>query len=416
MPPVTPQGPSGPHRLVLRPVRGLRYDHEAVGDLAAATSPPYDVLDQDAVLALESAEPHNVVRLILPRDEESGPAGRYEHAADTLRRWVAEGVLRPDRQPGLYVYEQSAGGRVLQRGLIGAVVLHDFGDRVVLPHEDVMAGPVADRLELMRALDANVEPILLMYDGAGGGAADVIEHVADRAPDVDTTTSDGIRHRMWLVTDPLELDLVARDLAGRQALIADGHHRYAAYRALQSEHAPAAGPWDAGLALLVDLRAYPPHVGAIHRVVAGLDIDEAVARADPLFDTGLADPDGPARGDFVLHDGRGRRVRLRARDTDLVRNRVGGPTQWRGLDTAVLHDVLLGQLWAVPDERVSYHHTLDQALARARADVGVAVELAPVDPAMVLALAAEGVRMPRKSTSFGPKPRTGLVIRTFDEG
>ena len=117
----------------------------------------------------------------------------------------------------------------------------------------------------------------------------------------------------------------------------------------------------------------------------------------------------------MLHDGHGRTARLRPRDPDAVRNRVRGPNQWRGLDTAVLHDVLLDQQWAVPEERVSYHHTLDQALARARADAGVAVELAPVDPAAVLALAADGVRMPRKSTSFGPKPRTGLVIRAFDE-
>jgi uncharacterized protein (DUF1015 family) len=415
MPPVTPQGPSGPPRLVLRPVRGLRYQRDAVGDLAAVTSPPYDVLDRDAVLTLESADPHNVVRLILPRDEESGPEGRYEHAAVTLRRWIDQGLLRPDPEPGLYVYEQSAGGQVLQRGLIGAVVLHDFADRVVLPHEDVMPGPVADRLELMRALGANVEPILLMYDGAGGEAADVIERAADRAPGVQTTTSDGITHSMWRLTDPRELDLVARDLAERQALIADGHHRYAAYRALQSEHAPTEGPWDAGLALLVDLRAYPPHVGAIHRVVAELDLEEAVALASPLFDAGQPGADEPVRGAFVLHDGHGRVVRLVPRDAELVRNRVRGPTQWRGLDTAVLHDVVLAQLWDVADERITYHHTLDQALARARADTGVAIELAPVDPAVVLALAADGVRMPRKSTSFGPKPRTGLVIRTFDK-
>jgi uncharacterized protein (DUF1015 family) len=400
---------------VLRPVRGLRYERSAVGDLAAVTSPPYDVLDPDAVLALESAEPHNVVRLILPREEDSGPEGRYEHAAGTLRRWIDDGVLRADPEPGLYVYEQSAGPRVLQRGLIGAVVLHDFADRVVLPHEDVMPGPVADRLELMRALNANVEPILLMYDGAGGGAAGVVERTAGRAPDEETTTNDGITHRVWRLSDPVDLDLVAEDIARRQALIADGHHRYAAYRALQLEHAPAEGPWDAGLALLVDMRAYPPHVGAIHRVVAGLTLAEAITRADALFDAETPDVDGPRRGDFVLHDGHGRTARLRPRDPDAVRNRVRGPNQWRGLDTAILHDVLLDQQWAVPEERVSYHHTLDQALARARADAGVAVELAPVDPAAVLALAADGVRMPRKSTSFGPKPRTGLVIRAFDE-
>src|SRR5262245_55029839 len=89
--------------LVLNPLRGLRYAADHVSSLAAVTSPPYDVLDGDAVIALESADPHNVVRLILPREEESGPEGRYEHAARTLRDWTDDGTLVPDATPALYV-------------------------------------------------------------------------------------------------------------------------------------------------------------------------------------------------------------------------------------------------------------------------------------------------------------------------
>ena len=40
--------------------------------------------------------------------------------------------------------------------------------------------------------------------------------------------------------------------------------------------------------------------------------------------------------------------------------------------------------------------------------------LKPVELGDVLAVAASGERMPRKSTSFGPKPRTGLVLRLLD--
>jgi uncharacterized protein (DUF1015 family) len=34
--------------------------------------------------------------------------------------------------------------------------------------------------------------------------------------------------------------------------------------------------------------------------------------------------------------------------------------------------------------------------------------------AAVMDIAAHGEQVPRKSTSFGPKPRTGLVLRTVD--
>jgi uncharacterized protein (DUF1015 family) len=149
--------------LELTPFRGLRYDPDRVGSLAAVTSPPYDVVVRpDGLLHLESADPYNIVRLILP--QAGTPAARNEQAADTLRRWLSEGVLAPDTQPGLYVYEQ-ADGTILQRGLIGALRLSEPADGVVLPHEDVIPHVIADRAALMRATSANLEPLLLTYRG-----------------------------------------------------------------------------------------------------------------------------------------------------------------------------------------------------------------------------------------------------------
>src|SRR5262249_46919190 len=157
-----------------------------------------------------------------------------------------------------------------------------------------------------------------------------------------------------------------------------------------------------------------------HRVVAGASIDEAVQRAATMFDAlapVAADRDGsPPAGHIRLADGRGRAVDLVARDPDAVeQNLARAHPGWRGLGTAGLHEVLLGDLWHVPEERVGYHHSADQALAHADAEQGFAVLLAPVAASTVLRLAADGVRMPRKSTSFGPKPRTGLVLRTFQD-
>jgi uncharacterized protein (DUF1015 family) len=416
------------HRgLALLPFHGVRYAGDRVADLAGVTSPPYDVLDADGVLALESADAHNVVRLILPRADDCGPEGRYEHAASTLRSWLLDGVLRVDERAGLYVYEQDAGGAAIQRGLLGNIGLRDPSERIVLPHEDVMAGPVADRLELMRAARANVEPILLMYDGGSGPTAAIVAKVAAGRPLATTETSDGLTHRLWQLADADDLGTIAADLAGRQALIADGHHRYAAYRALQSEYRSARGPgpWDSGLALLVDLRAYPPHVGAIHRVVNGLSLDTALRDLDALFTVVAVDVPDAEQAAAELHSGEllvlgadGTGARLTVRDQRAVDELIARdqPEQWRHLDTAVLHHVLVDHLWRVADDQVGYHHDVPGAMRSAARSGGLAVLLAPVTVESVLDLAAQGVRMPRKSTSFGPKPRTGLVLRTFDSG
>src|SRR5437588_6466315 len=103
--------------LALQPFRAVRYDPARVRSLAAVTSPPYDVIDEDALTRFLAEEPHNVVRLILPQDD-------YGEAAETLRDWLASGVLTVDAEPALYVYEEAAEGLV-QRGLVGALGIHD---------------------------------------------------------------------------------------------------------------------------------------------------------------------------------------------------------------------------------------------------------------------------------------------------
>lgn len=418
-----PELPS-PDGLVLRPFRGVRF---AVDDLAAVTSPPYDLISREDVQTLLDAHPNNVVRLILPGSDQH----RYAEARETMLSWLASGVLATDDLPALYVYEQSGPG-VLLRGLIGDLGLSDPGKRIVLPHENVMPGTVADRLALMRTTESNLEPIFLLYDGDGGFTSRLIADVTTtRRPAVDVLTDDGIAHRLWALTDQEELDGVAAELYGRQALIADGHHRYATYLALQREyHAEGRGPgpWDFGLALLVDSTAYPPDLKAIHRVIPGLPLQEAAARAKGAWQVhdfahveealeALASATGPA---FVLA-GNGPSHLLTDPDPVQVEHAMPAArsARWKSLVTSVLSEFLLPKVWGIQDDERSVlivHHDPAIAVRMARRESGTAVIVRPLNVEDVLAIAAEGERVPRKSTSFGPKPRTGLILRTFATG
>ena len=154
--------PPRPTSLTLLPFRALRY---TAADLSALTSPPYDVIDADAAAELEAVSEHNVVRLILPREDPGSGQDRYARAAQTLVQWRRQGVLAPDPDPALYVYEQAAPGGHVQRGLLGALALSPAEDGVVLPHENTMAGRVSDRLALYTAEDADLAPIFLLHGG-----------------------------------------------------------------------------------------------------------------------------------------------------------------------------------------------------------------------------------------------------------
>ncbi|MFF7380062.1 DUF1015 domain-containing protein [Streptomyces massasporeus] len=418
------------HRgLELTPFRGLRYDPDRVGSLAAVTSPPYDVVVRpDGLHHLESADPHNIVRLILP--QAATPSARNERAADTLRRWLSEGVLTTDPEPGLYVYEQRDGNGMLQRGIIGALRVSDPAEQVVLPHEDVMPHIVADRAALMRATSANLEPLLLTYRGDSSmtTTADLIERTADRPPLLATTTEDGFSHRLWSVTDPEDLAAIQSDLARHQALIADGHHRWATYRRLRTEH-PSPSPWDHGLVLLVDTARYPLRVRAIHRLLHGLPVADAVAALEGHFrvrrlDVPLAEAldtlaDAACAGNAFLLAGDGGFHLVDQPDPDLLARTIPAdrPAAWRTLDATVLHATLLEHVWRISEDspaHIAYIHDTAATVEKAERDGGTAVLMHPVREEVVRDLARQGVTMPRKSTSFGPKPATGLVLRALD--
>lgn len=429
--------------ISLAPFRALRY---AVGPerLGALLCPPYDVIDAAQRAALLASEPHNAVALVLPlapgEIDEDGSA--YRAAAAELTEWTVDGELRVDDLPSLYVYEmrapdpapdsapESADAAVaagtVTRGLLGAVQLRDPADGVILPHENTMAGPVADRLALMEATDANLEPIYLVYDG-GGPASQVVADVEAATSIASSQTPDGVQHRLWAITDPDTQRAVAADLAMRQALIADGHHRYATYRELQARRraTDGPGPWDRGLALLVDTSAYGPSVHPIHRVIAGLDFESArsgAAQRLPCTDfddlpAALAALDDAGDGfHAVITDGR-RAALLGTPSTDVLAasRSADEPAALFDLDVTVLHRIVVAEVWGVADdeETVRYAHDIDEALALAVDVCGTAVLLRAPPVQAVAAVAAAGARMPRKSTLFTPKPASGMVIRRF---
>ena len=430
---------------MLAPFRGVRYAQDRVSGLAEVTSPPYDVIAHDIEDQLMAADPHNVVRLILPRHIQGRPGNEYSDAALLLRAWQDEQILRPDPEPALYVYEQAvtdAGGdaAVIQRGLIGALRLEPLDAGIIRPHEGVAPGPVTGRRQLMEATGANLEPIFLLHDtgepGEPGAARRLIEEAAfARTPLAEAVTADGLRHRIWAITDPAELAAIAADLAAARPVIADGHHRYAAYLDLQRRRRAAGsgpGPWDYGLALLVDARAYPPRVGAIHRVIPHLDPDAAAELAKAAFRV-RALPGGAARlpeaaGELAEASSRGtaflvaggHRAYLLTEPDPLQVDAAmpdGASERWRGLAAAVLQELLISRLWGIPDNErtVGFVHNDAAAAVRAADEVpgGTAVICSPMSAADVYAVAARGELVPRKSTSFDPKPRTGLVLRTF---
>ena len=423
--------PPRPDGLEVRPFRALTYRQHDPQHLARVSSPAYDLVTAAGRERLAGDDPHNIVRLILPHveagdDQDSGHAARDHRsagtAAETLDRWLGDSVLVRDAEPGLWRYEMASPAGPATTGWLGSVALPPPGSVAVLPHEDTFAPAVEGRRALLAATGTDLEPIVLAHDLDPGIAA-LTHRTGTETPTLEVADPDGVRHRLWRVTDPALLAELTAAFAGTAAVIADGHHRFAAAREHQRGGATHAG---AVLALLTPMGPGGLRLQAIHRVVPDLTMDAALTSAVGGFAVReLPVPGGdlaafvrgwPATvgpGTFLVTDGQ-RAAELSA-PTAAVRSAVPAeaPDAWRGLDVVLAHHGLFGQLWGRADDPASVliAHDVDEALRVRRERDGVAVLLHSPSPADVAAVARAGARMPRKSTLFVPKPRTGLVLR-----
>ncbi|GGZ73321.1 MULTISPECIES: DUF1015 family protein [Streptomyces] len=390
--------------LQLRPFRAVRYDADRVGDPSDLLAPPYGELDAAGTRTLRR-HPHHVARLLY--------ADAPHAAARELGRWLRRGVLRRDEQPALYVYQQHHGARILQRGLVGDLMIPREPGQL-LPHEEVSTHMVLQRSAHMSMLRAQFEPLLLAHRGTEEATAQVMDRVTRRSP-VTVARIGKITHSLWACDDARELELVTSGLSVGRALIADGHHRHAACLQLSGD---AAGPWGSSLALLVDTEMYPLRLSAIHRVLPTLEPEKAaraaaeVARVLPLS----GGPRTPEPGELILAGG-GQAWTITDPDPLAVQEALADhPGPWAQLPSAVSDHLLLRHTWSVPDlpGAVTYAHDIRQAIAAASVPGGGSALLLPaISEQAVWDLAGAGVLLPRKSTSFGPKPAAGLAMRVM---
>ncbi|WP_280661410.1 DUF1015 domain-containing protein [Geodermatophilus sp. DF01_2] len=426
-----PPHPAGPG-LEVRPFRALTYRRRDPDHLARVSSPAYDLVGPGGRERLAAADPHNIVRLILPR-VAPGPDGSgadalgrsAAEAAATLRDWQSAEVLEREAEPALWVYAMKpSDGAPATVGWLAAVTLPAAGSRAVLPHEDTFPAAVEGRRALLEATGTDLEPIVLAHD-PHPDVPGLTVAAQDGAPFLEVADADGVRHSLWRVTDP---DLVARvtaALADTEAVIADGHHRFAAAQAHAMTRRGGGGA-DAILALVTPMGPGGLRVQPIHRVVPDLALDEALAAAAADFRVTELPVDGGGPADAVrrwLSDpdqtgllvGDGHRLARLDHPSPQVHGSVPAeaPEAWRGLDVVLAHHGLVHWLWGRTDdpESVLPAHGVEEALRGAQARRGVALLLRAASPADVAAVARAGARMPRKSTLFVPKPRTGLVLR-----
>jgi uncharacterized protein (DUF1015 family) len=349
---------------VVKPIRAVRYDESVAGPLEQLVAPPYDVIDEAQREELRTRSPLNVVHLTLPDDEND--------AARLWREWLSDGALVRDEEPTFWALEQRYVGpdsiERTRRGLVAALKVEQYENRVVLPHERTHAGPKEGRKRLLEALGAHPEPIFLLYDGAPP-----YEHPAGE-PELEAEGT-----RLWRIPP----GGIAEAFADKQLLIADGHHRY--------ETAVASGVEDI-LVVLVSTDDPGLMIFPTHRIAERLNGRSLVATD---LDRALADLNG----------------RSYDRAATVIYRKGGGGALVQG-DEGALDVQLVEELTPGP---VRYTPSIEDAVSAVEhGDAEGAFIVRPTRIEDVFRFAQAGETLPQKTTYFYPKLLSGLLFLPLD--
>jgi uncharacterized protein (DUF1015 family) len=446
---------------IISPFRAWRYDPERVPVQQVVTQ-PYDKITPALQERYYQASPYNLVRIILGKRLPGDGASEnvYTRSAASFQNWRQTGILRRDPEPSIYRYSQTfitpgevpgdvpgIPSRGERRGFIALGQIEEYSAGVVFRHEQTLAKPKADRLDLLRANRAHFGQIFMLYSGAGKVDA-LLDSAAATGADIEVTDEYDVVHRVWKISDASVIAAVQERMRNQKLIIADGHHRYETALAYRNERQAMAdtgtggpAPYDSVMMTFVDMdRPDKDRPGLVilptHRLAFGLpsfspakfhaeaqeifNIEEVDAGVDAARATAILRQAGhagtallavTAERAFLLHS-------PKAIGTSLFGNLS---LRQQSLDVVQLHKCLLESVLKISEEairnqeNVSYCREATEALSQVQSGkVQIAFLMNPVSMEQVRDIAFAGEVLPQKSTDFYPKLLSGLTIYALE--
>ena len=432
----------------ITPFRAFRYRPGKVAISQVATQ-PYDKITPEMQERYYASSPYNLVRIILGKKNASDRDGdnAYSRAAGYFGEWRRDGILSQDAEPSIYLYSQrfavpGGAAELERRGFVALGRVEDYSAQIVFRHEQTLAKPKADRLDLLRATRAHFGQIFMLYSDPAGEIERGL--AGGNGPDIETRDEYKVLHRLWKVSDPALISLIQNKMRDKKLIIADGHHRYETALNYRNERRAAANapngtrtaPYEFAMMTFVNMDSPGLVILPTHRVVFGLPSFSAEAfreAAHAYFSVEEVDAriDAP-RARSSLHEASQTGTALLA----VTANRVflldepkalgssifaGFSLRQQSLDVVQLHKCLLEGVLGISEEairnqqNIRYCREADDALAQVRSgSANIAFLMNPVRTQQVRDIAFAGEVLPQKSTDFYPKLLSGLCIYALE--
>ena len=413
----------------IRPFRAIRYTQKA-GDPENLITQPYDKIDLALQREYYEKSAYNYCRLILPTENN-----KYETAHQRIQNWLSEGILAKDAEPAFFVSRQEfkLSGKVCTRiGLIAALRLYGYGEGMVFPHEVTYSEPKTDRLNMLRAVQKDLEPVFLIYSDPDNVTLDFFAAVTKTKPVLEVEDAFGVKTAVWSVTNSQRTELVQKAMEDKILVITDGHHRYesaVAYRdeMRKNERWTEDSAFNFHMCYMVPVQDEGLVILPTHRLLRECELSSDVFKTlEQFFVISEIAPtvealDGfleshKAEHAFCVYDGsKAYGLLLHNYKTAYELVNASCPKEACFLDVVLLRDVVFKHILKVGklrmDENILYAESTRNALKKVDAgQAKLAFLVNPISPETVWQIAQKNWRLPEKSTDFYPKPVSGLTM------
>lgn len=449
---------------VIRPFRGIR---PAAGLTASIAALPYDVYTRAEAKEVIQKNPLSFLKIDRAETQFSEETDMYSEevyacARDTFLKMQKDGSFIQDNSDCFYLYALTMDGRT-QTGIVGCASIDDYLNGTIRKHENTRADKELDRIRHIDALNAQTGPIFLAYR-QNQPLHDIKEEVKSGAPISDFVSEDGIRHRIWKISDPQTCQEITQLFAQiDHVYIADGHHRAASAVKVglkrRKAHPGHNGSEEFNYFLSVLFPEEELKIYDYNRVVEDMNghtVEELLEALKKDFDVSVIQPAGQTDADhtiqtdldYTIHTDINLAVQTAAAassaDDMFYRYRPAakgtfsmycGKTWYKltakphlynedpvdRLDVSILQNAVLCPLLGIKDVKTDSRirfvggiRGLEELMRLVDDKPGrIAFAMYPTSMNELLAVADAGRLMPPKSTWFEPKLRSGLFIHSY---
>lgn len=434
----------------IQPFNGIMYNKKIIKNLSSVVTPPYDVISREAQEEYYKKHPYNIIRLILGKDYagDTDLNNKFSRGAGFFRAWLNNQILVKDEAPAIYVYEQRfsfKNNKSSRLGFIALFKLEEFETGKIYPHENTLAKPKGERLELIRASSANFESIFSLYEDEKNKVTKILKTEIKRKPIMEVKDQQKTLHRVWRITGKASINKIIKEMSTKQVYIADGHHRYEAslkYRNEmrgRSQKSTGDEPFNFIMMYFTNILDKNLLILPTHRLIGHLELKDIINLLNSLqeffditeFKFSNKNEKSAKRRLFKLLPGAkegehffgmyingfNKYYLLKLKNEKMAEKFIdhNKPKEWRKLDVAILHNLIIRHILKIPDNKIEesifFTHDDDKALDLVKeGKYKLALLLNPTKVEQVIAVANKYEKMPQKSTFFYPKLESGLVM------